>query len=356
MMDINDNSIYIVGVGACTNLGTNAPSTAAAVRAGIAGFSEDPRIVDETGNPVVLARASYIPDDAKGLKRFLVLGVSAAMEAIESLGEEVKKIPSFPIIIGLPAQRPGLSEEIGNVFKEKFRDMLEEKCLIADIETIHTGHAAGLTAIEKACEKIQNNDIDFCLVGGIDSYLELETLKWIETCDQLHGAGEFNNAWGFIPGEASGFCFLASGRAIREYNFIPLGEVVAAVTTIEKNLIKTRTVCLGEGLTEAFKQVFQRIPLTDVKINHVTCDLNGEPYRADEFGYATTRLSRYFVDPSDFLTPADCWGDVGAASGPLFISLAITAWRKGYAKGPYILLCAGSEGGQRSASVIRKIM
>jgi len=91
----------------------------------------------------------------------------------------------------------------------------------------------------------------------------------------------------------------------------------------------------------------------NVKIDYTLCDQNGEAYRADEVGFMLCRLSEYFADPSDYMAPADCWGDVGAASGPLFINMIISASEKGYAKGPYTLLWASSEGGERTAALFR---
>ena len=82
------------------------------------------------------------------------------------------------------------------------------------------------------------------------------------------------------------------------------------------------------------------------------CDLNGEPYRANELGFSITRLARRFAAPGEFLAPADCWGDVGAASGPLFAAIAIAAGARGYGRGPRNLLWASSEGGQRSAALL----
>ena len=51
------------------------------------------------------------------------------------------------------------------------------------------------------------------------------------------------------------------------------------------------------------------------KVSDVYCDLNGEPYRADEFGFAALRTKEHFASASDFVAPADCWGDVAAAGG-----------------------------------------
>jgi 3-oxoacyl-[acyl-carrier-protein] synthase-1 len=83
-------------------------------------------------------------------------------------------------------------------------------------------------------------------------------------------------------------------------------------------------------------------------VTDLYCDLNGEPYRADEFGFAVLRTKEAFAMASDFTAPADCWGDVSAATMPLTMSLACVAAKKGYASGPYSFLWASSESGERA--------
>ena len=89
------------------------------------------------------------------------------------------------------------------------------------------------------------------------------------------------------------------------------------------------------------------------KADHLYCDMNGEPYRADEFGFATIRAGGLLKDPSAFTAPADCWGDVGAASGPLFLVLIDAATRKGYAPGQILAAFTSSESGERCGFVTR---
>ena len=60
----------------------------------------------------------------------------------------------------------------------------------------------------------------------------------------------------------------------------------------------------------------------DERINDIYCDINGERYRSEEWGFVCLRLSQYFDNPTAYRSPAECWGDMGAASGPLFAMLA----------------------------------
>jgi 3-oxoacyl-[acyl-carrier-protein] synthase-1 len=315
-------------------------------------LSEHPHMIDTAGNPMIVARAPYLPDGTDIVNRVLDLAVPAIRETLNPFEDMSGQIPSLPVVVGLPSKRPGLPESFSGRIVEELKTITEEGYERSRVEIIQTGHSAGLMAVEAGWKAIREGLEDFFLIGGLDSYLDPETLEWLEACDQLHSAGKFNNAWGFIPGEAAGFCLLASEKAVRRYRIKPLAQILASATAIEKNLIKSDTICLGEGLTAAFRSVLTRLPTPDTKIDEIVCDMNGEPYRAEEFGFAAVRVSDRFADPSDFLAPADCWGDVGAASGPLFVCLAVAAWRKMYDKGPYALLWTSSESGERSAAVL----
>jgi 3-oxoacyl-[acyl-carrier-protein] synthase-1 len=121
---------------------------------------------------------------------------------------------------------------------------------------------------------------------------------------------------------------------------------------IETNRIKTKTVCTGEGLTAAFREALHGLPPRAL-VTDVYCDMNGEPYRADEFGFTCLRTKESFLSASDFVASADCWGDVSAASPPLALAQAVIAGTKSYAKGAYALVWASSEGGERGATLIQ---
>src|SRR5207237_6147527 len=88
------------------------------------------------------------------------------------------------------------------------------------------------------------------------------------------------------------------------------------------------------------------------RINSVICDGNGERYSSEEWGFVCLRVSQYFDDPTAYQSPAEFWGDVGAASVPLFAALTCDAAARGYARGPRTLLWASSERGQRGAVVL----
>jgi 3-oxoacyl-[acyl-carrier-protein] synthase-1 len=205
-------------------------------------------------------------------------------------------------------------------------------------------------AMHVASEKIANGECDLCLAAGVDSYHDSRTLQWLDETGSLMSA---ENRSGFPPGEAAGACLLSS-RAFAEQHDMPVfARVAAATTALERHAIRGGGVCIGEGLTAALKGVISSLELPREAITTTYCDLNGQRYRSEEFMYTLLRVQGAFVDALDYVCPADCWGDIGAASGLLFASLAIASSERDYAKGPYPLLWAGSESGQRAAVFLK---
>jgi 3-oxoacyl-[acyl-carrier-protein] synthase-1 len=69
--------------------------------------------------------------------------------------------------------------------------------------------------------------------------------------------------------------------------------------------------------------------------------------------FAIVRVSPLFVSAVNYTTPADCLGDVGAASGLLYVALAVVSGLRGLAKGRFTLVWAGSENGYRAAVLLQ---
>lgn len=343
--------VVVVGAGARTAVGMTAPATAAAVRAGVAGFNKHPFVIDTAGDRMIVAGAPYLRKDVGGADRIAELAAPAAAEALAAFAAAPGDKPPVPIFLGLPPARPGGRKNLPAVAIARIHEAVAAPCRVAKAEPIETGHTAGAMAVKSAWEVVRAGAAEFALAGGVDSYLEPETLEWLEANDQVHSAGPENNAYGFIPGEAAGFVLLASAAAAERYNLRPAVELLTAATARETKLIKTDAVCTGEGLTALFRALAGEPQ--KVLADHLYCDMNGEPYRADEFGFAIIRAGGLFRDPSAFTAPADCWGDVGAASGPLLLLLIDAAVRKGYAPGSVLAAFTSSESGERCGFVAR---
>lgn len=338
---LKPDSVYVVGVGAQTPVGRKSLSAAAAVRCGISAYAEHPFMIDRHGEPMIVAMADWLDEAFTAKERIAQLGIDAATEAVTPL--QATSHTDLTVLLALSSDNlPDEREQI-NV-AERVMSSLEEKGLRTQYHLTVDGNAAGIEVLGLARQIIRDNPDTVCLVGGLDSHLGPERLETIDYSGRLHSV---NNSWGFTPGEAAGFNLLASGCVVERLRLSPLAEVRAVATGKEEKLLGTKTVCIGEGLSAAFRGALNGEEL----ISHSYCDLNGETYRADEFGFAVCRTSQYFQDAGSFTAAAECWGDVGTASGPLQVALATSAWARGYAKGRVAFCWSSSAHGPRRGAV-----
>jgi 3-oxoacyl-[acyl-carrier-protein] synthase-1 len=341
--------LCVVTNGARTPLGLRAASSAAALRAGISAMAKHPFLLDRSGKPLLAALDRQLDPGLMGPARLLALAESALREACAPLHAPGAPGIPLPVYLGLPEFRPGFAESDAEAVRVGLLRMTGLPFQLREVKVFPQGHAAGLSALATAAEQIRQGAFETCLIGGVDSWFHPDTLGWLDANRQLAGAVSRS---AFVPGEGAGFCLLQTEPACRRLGWKVLARVVAVAVGKEAKLIKTSDLCFGEGLATTVRDAVSGFRREGERINAVICDVNGERYRGEEWGFVCLRLSQHFDDPTAYLSPADCWGDTGAASSPLFAMLACQAAARGYAKGPHTLVWASSEGGLRGAAVL----
>lgn len=345
----SEPGVLVVGLGAVTPIGRSAWASAAAVRAGVAGFEAHPYMVDAVGRPMMVASFPWVDESRNLADRVGDALIAAVHEARATLKDALPQ-PPMVLLLNLPAARPGLPDDFGRSVVARLQEVFEG--VFDRIKAAALGHAGGLIALQSALDLMANTPETVCIIAGADSYLDPDVLEWLEETDQLHGAGERNNAWGFMPGEAAGAVLLATRQTLQLLALSPLACVRGVGVGRETRLIGSGTVCTGLGLTDAVRAATASLRFGE-RLTDTYCDMNGEPYRADEFAFTVTRTRERFVAASDFIAPANCWGDVGAASAPLLIVLACIAGVKAYANGDAALVWASSVNGERGAALLQ---
>lgn len=340
--------VYVVAHGARTPVGLTGQSSAAAVRAGICRHSVHPFLLDGHGEPIVLARDGVLEAEMLGAARLAVLCRNAQEEALAKILRGNPLGRPLPMLMALPELRPGFTAAaIEDVLSSLRAPILDGRQQV-DVELVGRGHAGGLQAFDIAVRRIAAGATEVCLVGGGDSYCEPATLEWLEETQQLK-TGHVRG--GFIPGEGAGVIVLASRAGCREMGLPPLASVRGVGSATETKLIRIDDVNVGEGLVQALSIAMGAVGAPAEAPDEVYCDINGERYRSEEWGFAVLRAHQ-LLRSGAYHAPADCWGDVGAASGPLLCILAVQAWLRRYAVGPRALIWCGSEGGLRSSVVL----
>jgi 3-oxoacyl-[acyl-carrier-protein] synthase-1 len=340
----------IIGAGARTALGRNRQSSAAAVRCAIAAFDDYPELLDRYGMPIKVARDTGIDPGLLGADRLTALAIPAAFEAIAPLAG-LRDVPPVTLLLSTGEARPGQTASAAAQVAASLQQALESRIAVDKVWHLMAGHAGGTGLLDVGARMVADGRAGLVLAGGVDSYLHPATLDWLDVGEQLHSEG---NIYGFCPGEAAGFVLVATVETFRRIGVPALLTIISSGSAFEPNILKGQEICLGKGLSQAFQLAAE--PLENGQAaSRVICDMNGERYRANEYGLAALRVSRLFMNAADFEAPADCWGDVGAASGPLHVCLTIEAEARGYSKGPLTLIWASSESGQRSAALLGRV-
>ncbi len=275
----------------------------------------------------------------------------AAGAVTEALGELVRSGPGLdpiPALVALPEPRIGFDgrsvERVMNGLAAKLRG------LPVAWRQVGQGHAGGIVAIDRAMTSIGRGDVDLCLVGGVDSYLDPPYLGALLEQRMLHCESVRS---GFSPGEGAGFLLLMSERVRRTRRWPSLAQICTAGLADEPCRPDGEAATRGEGLTRAVAAACAGLRLPEESPGMVFCDINGERFRSEEWGFMLMRMAPQLRVP-DYISAVGSWGDVGAASAPLLAILASQSWDRGYAADSRALIWCASFGGRRGAMLLEQ--
>jgi 3-oxoacyl-[acyl-carrier-protein] synthase-1 len=333
--------VAIVSLGARTPLGCGAAASAGAARAAIDAFAEHPFMVDRHGRPMVVAMDKLLDADMPITDRLNALVLAAAEEAIAPLHDPAMRLP-IQLFLALPEPAPGRPGNLAQIVTEQIVSVLRPVAPIRRVQVFSDSHIGGHLALQAAGLALRDGFDGWCLTGGVDSWLGPETLEWLDDRELLNSPTQ---PFGLIPGEAATMLLL--GQPARAP--IPAyGTVVAAALDQEK-MVGPDDVCTAQALTSAARAVLRCGAMMEPKIATIYSDMNGVPRCADEFAYALVRIGEYIAAPPRLITPAEWFGDVGAASVPLWLLLAAVAARKGYSASRQSLMLSAASGAERGA-------
>ncbi len=338
----------IVHYGAHTPVGIDAVESISSCRAGLTRLTIYPEYEDKNWKPVTVGSIGYIPDTLDYSVRFIDICWPALEEALNPFEKKLKKPLKIPVLIGMPEPRPGLPDSMDSLLLDSVKKLGRIKDLNLEVQFIPKGHSSGLLALHQAKEMIENQVFDYVMIGGVDSYLDNDTLTWLEESGRLMCSYNEN---GFIPGEAAAFCLLASQKTIENTDISGKARVVQTSCTEEKNTLASKQLCLGAALTQAIQTCLAGLKDGEL-VDQVFCGLNGEDYPSREWGYSSLRLRKKLDQNHTLNTGTGSWGDVGAATGPLSICHAVHSGEWGYADGPLTLLFTSSLGTDRAATLL----
>ncbi|XXY48656.1 beta-ketoacyl synthase N-terminal-like domain-containing protein [Sorangium sp. So ce269] len=324
MSGVGARSVHVVGLGAQTSVGLTLPSTMAAIRGAICRFRAWDHLRDRrTGDALTLALLGTLGRDLPASERMRRLASGAAAQALApwrrvapSLSRDAARLP---VVVAIPAARPGWLDPAG---LRLVREILGGLPVAVDglgSFAVAAAHTGGFGALAHACAMIRGGQAEAVLVGGVESCADIETLDWFAAQERLKSEG---TPFGMIPGEAASFILLASGAFSEREGLASAAEIVAVSETVEPSPWYTRQPSTASALTEALLQVLAPPGEAPRQAVVTYADLNGEAWRAEEWNLAYVRTGRLHGHPLDLRHPADCLGDVGAATGLFLVAMA----------------------------------
>lgn len=332
--------MYVTCLSLICPIGYQPRSAAAALRAGISGFTTL-HYIDRGGEPLVGAAVEALPAEMRGRDRQAAL-LSLAFAQLDPAFAERLRSESLPLILCTrEADRPGA--RLGGLMRNA---QLLDGSLPVYGKTTHVaaGAVGVIQALGLARSMYHETRARACMVVAVDSLIDARTLSWLDRLGRLKTSLQSD---GLIPGEAACIILVSEdppkegGLALLGLGF---GNESATVTNEEPFRANGMTAALRAALAEA------GLGLHDVDFR--LSDVGGESYVFEELVVTQARLMRQVRPEQPLWHPADCVGDCGAAAGFVQLAWAEQAWARGYAPGPVAALHAGGAFRDRAAAVI----
>jgi 3-oxoacyl-[acyl-carrier-protein] synthase-1 len=352
-MTMAENAVVIVGAGMMTAVGLTAAETAASVRASTMLFSQS-QFYDRRFAPFTLAEvlADGLPTLAEGTaprlparqQRLLRLAAMPLGECLRPLGDQ-----SPPL--GLSLALPELSTTqpvVGSAFVKQLSLQVGGRIDPRASDASHRGRAGSILAIGQAILTLQSGRAEFMVAGGVDSYRDPHVLG---TLDLERRVKSRLNLDGFIPGEGAGFLLLTSVAAAARHGLPIIARTSRVAAGFETGHLHSTEPYRGDGLAMTFQQLFAAREAA-APVAEVYSSMNGESHWAKEWGVGYIRNKGAFDQQHGMHHPADCYGDVGAASGPVMAGLAALGIHGGYRRSTS-LVYGSSDDGARAAMLIQ---
>lgn len=218
------------------------------------------------------------------------------------------------------------------------------------------GHAGMIHLLEEAERCLRSREKKWCLIGGVDSYIDTETQDWLAATNRLKTPNIPN---GLMPGEGAAILLMELRETALERHAViqaVLGPHASAMAGYSFD--NPDPYPSGKVLSDSIVDVLNKNENKAGQVNTIITDLNGIDVRAKEWGYAIPSCASVFPAFLDMgmETPAESFGDVGAASAGFFMCSAVRALIGGYSQGNELLICSSSEHGQRGAMIIKNTL
>ncbi len=322
--------LHVLSVGASTPLGLDARQTAFMLRA-CKGEPRSSPFRGLDGNTLGTMRCHRMDDKVVGYPRYLELAVPALREALDGGSAETARGEPIVLLLSAPNAFEGENERISS-------HLLTDLAKAANVELdprsamVRLGHAGFAALLGRV--SMFSGDLRV-VVGGVDSYHDPARLRALDEGFRIQSN---RSEYGFVPSEGAAFACVRV--AAKKQTSAPLATIkfVATAEEPEGDLVHAK------ALTELLRD-----PRMPSEVPWVVWDLNHDEQRYREWVFATGRNRHVKTAPAQGTVDQlhRDLGDVGAATGALYLAWVTMALRYGFAQHDAALIVTSSDGPER---------
>ena len=347
-----------------TAVGRDAATTCASFRAGIKRASQLSYFeLDGEGDEEPVSLLGFVAEtaalEAEGLGKVVALGATALRDLLSQQRSPTGSAEPVGMYLVLPDLAGRLVKDgsepdavrSADTFVSSCNAHLRRRLITACGLDLNVGvwdctfgaQTEYFAALRKAADALAEGKISRCIVGGIDSFIDPDSLTWALSSGRLLTDTNTN---GFYPGEAAVFVQLEKGPVAQNAPVasivLPMQEVHDSGGSVGVNLASAIRAALVAGERET--------------VGLIIGGLNGEFNRSNHWGHAVTRLAGEYpgVVGAPVWSPVEAFGETGCATVGLGIGLGIKAFERGYANTNEILLWALADSGRAGAMLLRR--
>jgi 3-oxoacyl-[acyl-carrier-protein] synthase-1 len=347
--------VVVCATSAWNGLGGSAYQTWAFRRAELTAFVESPF---RCGNGVraTMAPIRTLDPLAYGARRLRAI-VTRLLAPFERLLRTLPARTRIGVGLCLPVRMGA-----GGLSRSRAQRAALEKHVTAALEALGVeplvrvetrGHAALSFVLLDAGTAFAQQTLDVVLVGGVDSYHDPDVVVELLEQERLFDGENLDS---FIPGEGGAFMLLARRDIARSMRWPILAELRATATGYEPSTPFDELPCTGVGLSRAAIAATELLREARQPLGWWLSDLTPESYRLQELQLAWPRAAAGLMPAEstlDFLPPH--LGDLGAATIPTGLAVAIEGMQRGAPAARNCLVTGSSVTADRGAVLIEKV-
>ncbi|GHG84319.1 TIGR02270 family protein [Comamonas sp. JC664] len=207
-----------------------------------------------------------------------------------------------------------------------------------------------LRALTEAQQALRQGLLDRCIVGGIDSLVEPVRLQALKALGLLKVPSQPSR---MLPGEAAAFLVLERHKEARQHGAPVLAtcEAIRAPSVLVEKWEGPAKA--GRALANTLAETLSSLTDQGQRTGQIIGGLNGHDRRAYSWGHALPILEPRMLGQLPLWSPAESFGELGAATGAVAVCMAVRDFARGATASPHSLVWLMGDEGDSGSFYVR---